>query len=448
VRIAYLVSFYPLPSHTFIAREVAALRRLGFDIVPCTIHEGVCLSPADRAEAARTFAVLPWPSPTPGRPEHLPRLVTLARALPCLPALAWSVLLTLVRRPGRWLDALRATMRLRPPGIVGTAKSLAYFVEAMRLAVELEARGVTHLHNHFGNPASHAGLAAARYLDIGWSLTLHGLGDWEGPTTPSLGQKVAAARFVASVTWYGRAQTMGLTDPAHWHKIHVVRCGIAVEELPRPARSTPGRGERLRILSVGRLSPEKGQVGLVEAFARSVERGTDAQLVIVGGGPEEERIRSTAARLGVGDRLELRGHQPVEVVLDEMSRAHLFVLSSFMEGLPVAIMEALALELPVVAPAITGIPELVIHGETGLLFTAGRWDELADRITALARDPALRTRLGVAGRARVMAEFDVARAVEPLAALFARSHAPEAAPARASGPARDPPEPRRAAEGR
>ncbi len=131
-----------------------------------------------------------------------------------------------------------------------------------------------------------------------------------------------------------------------------------------------------------------------------------------------------------------------------MSRAHLLAVSSFMEGLPVVIMEALALELPVVAPAITGIPELVVHGQTGMLFTAGRWDELAERITTLAADPVLRARLAGAGRARVLAEFDVARAVEPLAGLFARSHAPEATPAPAAGPAGGAPEPRRAADGR
>jgi glycosyltransferase involved in cell wall biosynthesis len=104
-----------------------------------------------------------------------------------------------------------------------------------------------------------------------------------------------------------------------------------------------------------------------------------------------------------------------------MARAHLLVLSSLMEGLPVVLMEALGMELPVIAPAITGIPELVVHGETGLLFQAGQWNELAERISELARDPALRARLAAAGKARVLSEFDVARAVEPLARLFAGS---------------------------
>jgi glycosyltransferase involved in cell wall biosynthesis len=101
-----------------------------------------------------------------------------------------------------------------------------------------------------------------------------------------------------------------------------------------------------------------------------------------------------------------------------MSQAHLFVLSSLMEGLPVVLMEAMALRLPVIAPAITGIPELVIHGETGLLYTVGRWDQLTDRMETLAGDAALRARVVEGGRARLLPEFDVAHSAERLEALF------------------------------
>jgi glycosyltransferase involved in cell wall biosynthesis len=170
---------------------------------------------------------------------------------------------------------------------------------------------------------------------------------------------------------------------------------------------------------VGRLAPEKGQVGLVEAFSLAVKRGLNARLVIIGGGPDEARIREAISAHSLPDRVVLSGRQPEAKVLEAMSRAHLFVLSSLAEGLPVVLMEALALELPVVAPAIAGIPELVADGETGLLFPAGRWEELADRMGAMAADAELRTRLAAAGRARVLDEFDVARAVAPLAALLA-----------------------------
>jgi glycosyltransferase involved in cell wall biosynthesis len=396
VRIGYLVSHYPIPSHTFVRREVAALRRRGVEVETFSIRPAHSLSDADRAEEARTFYVLGA----------------------SVASFATSLIVTLVRNPRRFIATLAATLRHRLPGVKRFLLAVAYFVEAMRLVRELERRGVTHLHNTFANPASHVGMAAAQYLGIPWSIALHGLGDFDGPTTPILGEKVAAASFVVSVTDYGRGQTMRLSDPSDWPKLQVVRCGIEPGSFPPAPARAPRPGEPVVVLSVGRLSPEKGQVGLVEAFARAVGEGVDARLVLVGGGPEEARIRAAAEAQGVADRVELRGAQPEAAVLEVMARADVFVLSSLMEGLPVVLMEAMALRLPVVAPAITGIPELVVHGETGLLYTVGRWDQLADRIRALAADPGLRSRLAERAQARLLPEFDVATSAERLETLF------------------------------
>lgn len=414
MKIAYLVSQYPAPSHTFIRREIAALRKLGVEVETFSIRPAESQSEADRAEEARTSYVLrpPWSR------------------------LGASVLVALIRRPGAWVATLQATLRHRLPGARSFVWSLAYFVEAMHLALEMERRGVTHLHNHFANPASHVGLAVSRYLRLGWSLTLHGLGDIDGPGLPLLGEKAAACRFVASVTRFGIREVQPHIGPGDRAKLQLVRCGIDVRRLPPVGRRPPADGAPLEILSVGRLSPEKGQLGLVEAFAKACEMGLHARLVLIGGGPSEGEIRALVARLGLGQRVELRGRQPEGAVLEAMAGAHLFVLSSLMEGLPVVLMEALGLGLPVIAPEITGIPELVAHGETGLLFPAGDWGALADRMLTLAADPALRARLAAAGQARVMEEFDVERAVEPLARLFAAGHtapAGEASPRVAAG---------------
>jgi glycosyltransferase involved in cell wall biosynthesis len=403
MRIGYLVSQYPSPSHTFVRREVRALRGLGLEVDTFSVRGGESLSEDDHAEEVRTCY--------------------LKTAGPA--ALAASVVATLAMRPTRWRAALASALRLRLPGATNALRSIAYFVEAMHLARELHRRGVTHLHNHFANPASHVGLAAAQYLGIGWSMTVHGLTDLAGPLTPLLDRKIEAARFVLAVTHAGRDQAVRAAGERHADRVHVVRCGIEVDRLPPVRRRPPGLGEPLVILSVGRLAPEKGHVGLVEAFAAAVRRGVHAKLVLIGGGPEEARIRAAIAARGVADRVELRGSQPEPVVLDAMARAHLFALSSFVEGLPVVLMEALALELPVVAPAINGIPELVRHEDTGLLFEAGNWDALTDGLVRLARDPELAARLAAAGRLRVLSEFDVRRAVVPLARLFGAAHAAE-----------------------
>ncbi len=404
-KVGYLVSQYPAPSHTFIRREVAALRALGVAVETFSVRPGESLSDADRAEEARTFVVLARP-----------------RALTALRLLA-SALVMLARRPRRWLATLGWTVRHRLPGAGEGLRALAYFAEATRLARGLEARGVTHLHSHFSNAAAVVGLAAARLLGLGWSVTLHGNADFHGPTTPLLPAKLGEARFAAAVTRHGLAEALRLAGPGAAGQLHLVRCGIEPGLLPRPSRS-PGGGRPLELLSVGRLSREKAQVGLVEAFAGLVARGVDARLVLIGAGPEEGRVRAAVAAHGLEARVELRGRQPEAAVLSAMAGADLFALSSLVEGLPVVLMEALALGLPVVAPAITGIPELVVDGETGLLFPAGDWGALAERLARLAGDAPLRARLAEAGRRRVLEEFDAARAAEPLVRLFREAHAP------------------------
>lgn len=392
--IAYVVSQYPAPSHTFIRREVAALRAHGVCVETYSVRPAVSLSPDDEAERTRTFCLQDQ------------------RAHTFMVALASSF----ARRPRRWLSTLTQTLRVRPRGVMPLLKAGAHFIEAMRLAAELERAGATHVHCHFANAGSRIGLAASRYLRIGWSVSLHGLSDFGGPGTELLREQIRASSFVASATQYGLAQAMRLSDPTDWHKLHVVRCGVDFDSLP--ARHRPREPGRLRLLSVGRLAPEKGQRGLLIAVAALVASGIDVELTVVGGGPEEANLRTWAGDMGLGDRLRLLGALPERTVLDVMARCDVFVLSSLAEGLPVVLMEALALEVPVVAPAIHGIPELVKDGRTGLLYTVGRWDELTECMRTLCEDAALRERLGAAGRQRVLADFDAKRSALPLASLF------------------------------
>lgn len=411
MKVAYVVSRYPAISHTFIRREIAALRRRGVDVDTFSIRRGEARSDADRRELETTFVVLDRAS-----------------------GVAVSVVRTFVRRPWRWTKALGATLRERLHGPGGLLRACAYFAEGMHLASEIERRGVARVHNHFVNPAAAAGLAAARYLGLPWSCTVHGLSDLAGPTTVLLPARAEAAAFVASATHYGRAQVLRVVPPALWDRVHVVRCGIEPATIPRVASRRVGRaGEPLRILCVGRLAPEKGHLGLLAAFHAVVEAGIEARLTILGDGPERARIEAEIRARGLDDRVELPGAASEEEVFAAMSRSDVFAMSSLMEGLPVVLMEALATELAVVAPAVGGIPELVGHGETGLLYEAAHWPALGERLITLARDPELRERLGRAGRKRVLADFDVDRCVEPLAVLFgAPSSGATARPALAS----------------
>lgn len=399
MRLGYLVSQYPAPSHTFIQREVEALERRGLIVHTFSVRppdastEGD--APATRA-ARRTWSILPVDPIGVGR-AHL-----------------WA----LRRRPRRYVQTLVAALRHRVPGAKGFVWSLFHFVEALVLAHELDRRNVEHLHNHFANAGANVGYLATRYLGLGWSLTLHGISEFDYPSGPLLPAKIEAARFVACASSFGRAQAMRVVDPSLWKKLLLVRCGIHVGATP-PPRQERGGGP-VRFLHVGRLAPEKGQRGLLDAMAGAVARGADVRLRIGGEGPLRPELEAVMEARGLTPYVTLLGRLDEDQVRAEMAQADAFVLSSLMEGLPVVLMEAMAMGLPVVAPRVAGIPELVEEGRSGILFDPSDWEGLCAGLCALAWDETLRHRLGRAGHARVAREYQIDRVVEPLLEELAR----------------------------
>jgi len=172
------------------------------------------------------------------------------------------------------------------------------------------------------------------------------------------------------------------------------------------------------LICVGRLSPEKGQIGLLEAFAAIQAQGIKAELVLVGDGPERFRIEKKVNELGLGPGVTLKGRLDEQTTLLEIATSDLLVLPSFIEGLPIVLMEAMALGVPVVATRVAGIPELITDEKEGLLFRPADWRDLAQKITRLLRDGALRQDLSRAARAKVEADFEIGCAVGPLLARF------------------------------
>ena len=396
MRLGYLVSRYPAVSHTFIMREVVALRAHGFEVDTFTVRAAAkedLLSDGDREEAGRTTAILPA-GPLRLIGSHLAMLLT---------------------RPGGYFAALGAALRSRNPGLRAAVWHLFYFLEAAILARQLRRRGVGHLHVHFANVASEVAMLAARMTGITWSLTLHGLSDFGNPVVSRLREKIASAAFVVSVSDWGRAQAQLCSDAAHWSKLHVVRCGIDVSRFV-PAgdagvRSGPGR---LRLLTVGRLAPEKGHTVLLDALKSVTRQGLDLECTVVGAGPLRDELVRRTEELGLSDRVAFAGAVGQDDILPYYRDADVFVLPSLAEGLPVVLMEAMAVGLPVIASNLTGIPELITHGQHGLLVSVGRADQLAEAIATLARDPAQTEVMATAGRARVRADFDITRTVEVL----------------------------------
>lgn len=395
--IAYLTGMYPKVSHTFILREVEALRALGADVLPCSVRRPPpqeVRGPRVQAELARTFLLL----------EAARNPVRLVGAH----------LRLLITAPTRLGSAARLAWKMRPPGVKAGLWQLFYFAEAGVLARYLQDRGAGHLHNHLGDAGGTVALLAATMAGIPFSYTAHGPDLFFAPAHWRIDEKTARARFVACISYFCRSQLMLFSDPEHWHKLAIVRCGVEPSRYGALPRTVVGQN----VLFVGRLAAVKGVPLLLEAFVRIRSRYPRARLTLVGDGSELATLKTHASALGLDDVVDFVGYCTQEEVAILLEEADMLVLPSFAEGLPVVLMEALASRMPVIATPVAGVSELVRDGESGLLVPPGDIDSLARALDRLLGDPDLCRRLGEAGRNAVLERHDVKREAEKLLALF------------------------------
>jgi glycosyltransferase involved in cell wall biosynthesis len=407
VKLAYLNSEYPSLSHTFIEREVRELREFGFEIATYSARPTDATGRLGTAHAAeaRSTTVL-----------QTGRLRLLADTLH---AIVFSPLGT--------ARAVLTGQRLSPPGLPYRVRHLAYAVQALRLARHAVANGHRHVHVHMGNNGAAIAMLACTFdRRLSYSLTIHGSEEFFHIDSWRIAAKAQAARFVRCISHSGVAQVMAWTPPEAWGRFHVVHCGIYPEQFtPRPPRA-PGP---LRLVSLGRLHVIKGYELLLEACAMLRTRGAKFTLTMLGSGPDHDRLASRIAQLGLGDTVRLVGPIAPELVPAELDSADAMVLSSFMEGVPIVLMEAMAKELGVIATRVGGIPELVHDGVSGLLVNPASAESLAAAIHAYASDPSLCRTHGKAGRAHVLAEFDIRTTAARMADLFRNYRVADSAPA-------------------
>ncbi|MET0179989.1 MAG: glycosyltransferase [Novosphingobium sp.] len=393
-RLAFLVNAYPKLSHSFIRTEIAALERLGFAVERFTIRRSAdgFTSADDAAEAERTTALLD------GNAFGL--VAAAVRQLVARPRVAGAAL----------VHALRAAGARNP------VRACAYFAEAVGLAEALQRRGVRHVHVHFGtNPAAVARLAA-RLAPITYSFTAHGPDEFDAPVALDLAGKIAEAAFVCGVSSFGRGQLMRWSDPRDWDRIHVVRCAVAPRFLA--AGAFPAGLGSARLVCVARLDAQKGLPLLLRAAARTAARRRFT-LDIIGDGPARGLMEGEIAALGLDATVRLLGWRGPEDVRAAMVDARTLVLPSFAEGLPVVLMEALALGRPVIASAVAGVPELV-DANDGWLIPSGSIGALERAIHAALDAPVARLQaMGEVGRARVRERHDPDRNAGTLAGLLA-----------------------------
>lgn len=395
MRIAYLVNQYPRTSHSFIRREILALEALGDEVLRFSIRraEEALVSAADREEGARTRVIL----------ERGPGRLALAMGAQAL------------RRPAAFARALRLAVRVGWRSERGLARHLAYLGEACVLVGWLR-RGVEHLHAHFGtNPAAVAMLCR----ELGgppYSFTVHGPREFDKPEYLGLAEKIGRAAFVVAISNFGRSQLWRWARHRDWHKVKLVRCGLGEDLLGAPPSAVPAEP---RLVCVARLCEQKGHLLLVEAAARMAAEGVEFEIVLVGDGPLRGPVEERLRALGLERRVRLAGWMSAERVRQAILDSRAMLLPSFAEGLPVVLMEALALGRPVITTSIAGIPELVEPGVNGWLVPAGSVEALVGAMRAALEAPPERLQeMGRAGAAIVARRHDAAREARTLSELF------------------------------
>ncbi|MET4389877.1 colanic acid/amylovoran biosynthesis glycosyltransferase [Bradyrhizobium sp. F1.4.3] len=400
-RLAYLTGQYPRATDTFIQREVATLRDLGYHVQTFSVRKppGRDSGGLDTAaERNATLYLLP--------PSNLLR----------------AHLLQFVASPKRYMSALALAVKTGPAGLAAKARQFAYFAEAGILAKLMKDHSLVHLHNHLADSSCSVAALAAQIGGFTFSFTIHGPAEFYEPNLWWIDEKVRRALFVNCISHFCRSQAMVFSPADCWEKLRIVHCGV--DPALFKVKSHVGRGERL--LFVGRLAAAKGLPILLEAIARI----DGVTLNIAGDGPERHMLEQTARTLGLWERVKFLGYQSQEQVRELLKESDLFVLSSFAEGVPVVLMEAMAAGVPVIATRIAGIPELVENGSNGSLVSPGDVDSTVDAVRRLLDDPDLRNSFASAGRETIERDFNIRKEASWLATILASAFAGRSVPLR------------------
>lgn len=389
VRVAYLCNVYPAVSHSFVRREIEAIVELGHEVVRFSIrpHRSDLKDPADLREAACTEVVL-------GR-----------KYTSFLPA----ALVELVSHPYRAVKALAAACRMSGLEPKQLLRHGAYFIEAAWLVRRMRQLDVAHLHAHFGTNPAAVGLLTRALGGPPFSFTVHGPDEFDAPVALALSRKIAAALFVVAISSFGRSQLMRWSSKDQWEKIKVIRCGVDSTFFEN---TTKPRHVSVEFCCIARLAPQKGLPVLIDAVERLAAEGEEFSVTIIGDGELKEFLEAEIKTKGLEHRIVLAGTRSAADIRDYLQRARAFVLPSFAEGLPVVLMEALALSRPVIATSIAGIPELV-DSTCGWLIPAGSVDALVAAMReALHTPPDELAAKGRAGYQRVRRMHSASRGGE------------------------------------
>lgn len=394
--IAYLINQYPKISHSFIRREILALEQAGVAIARFTVRATSenLVDETDRTEQQKTQVILGvglW-------------------------GLLTSLIKTLLYRPLHLLKALKLAFTIGLKSDRGLFIHLIYIAEACVLLSWLEQQNISHIHAHFGTNSTTVALLTHILGDVTYSFTVHGPEEFDKVQAIALPEKIRRASFVVAVSEFGRSQLYRWCPHEQWSKIHVIHCGVDKFFLDSPTQPIP---DEPRFICIGRLCEQKGQLLLIEAAHQLAQAGANFKIIFVGDGELRHEIEALTKRYQIEERIEITGWASGEAVQKQILAARAMILPSFAEGLPVVIMESLALGRPVLSTYVAGIPELVESGVCGWLVAAGSVDALVTAMKRVLETPTQQLeQMGQLGAAKVAQQYNTMIEGKKLAELF------------------------------
>ena len=386
-RIAYLVSQYPAVNHTYILREIRELRKLGWDIEVVSIRTDARpisqLTAEERQERSLTWYVTKQGFRGALRAHFV----------------------SLISRPRSYIRGIFGALQLGSMDVRNNVRNMLYFTEALIAGQWMQSRGLTHAHIHY---ASTVGWLMARTFPVTISITIHGSAEFEDPERFHLREKIELAIFVRAISNYGRNQLMKSSNSDGWRKLETLPLGIDPEGFMPAPKSLSSHAE-FEIISVGQLTLAKGHLILIDAIARLVKEGRGVRLRLIGEGPDRKVIERHIIKYGLTDAVYLEGALNQDQLKARYRDSDAFVLASLAEGVPVVLMEAMAMQIPCVATRIAGIPELIAHEVDGLLVEPSDASQLTAALAQLMDDPYLRDRIAKAGRRKILERYDLSK---------------------------------------
>ena len=390
MQISYLINQYPKVSHSFIRREILALERQGFHV--------------------QRIALRGWDEKVVDAEDITEQKITqyvLAQGVINLLIAALKVLLS---TPARFFTALKIALKMARVSEKSLPYHLIYLAEACKMLPWLKSHQSQHLHAHFGTNSAEIAMLAGVLAKLPYSFTVHGPEEFDKPQALGLNITIHHAKFVVVISAFGRSQLYRWANFADWQKIKIVHCGLEASFYIAPAKSLPAKpiAATPRLVCVGRLCEQKGQMLLLEAAKKLHAAGLDFELILAGDGDMRAEIESLIVQYQLLDKVKITGWISSEEVRNHILSAQALVLPSFAEGLPVVIMEAMSLRRPVISTYIAGIPELLIQGENGWLCVAGDVEDLSKAMReALTQSVETLQKMGDAAYTRVIARHNI-----------------------------------------